>query len=61
MIDIKNVSYSYDAKVSALKNINFHINEGEAIALIGVNGSGKSTLMKFINGLVIPDRGKLFL
>ncbi|MCE5220596.1 MAG: energy-coupling factor ABC transporter ATP-binding protein [Clostridium sp.] len=57
MIDIKNVSYKYDTKVLALKDINFHVNEGEAIALIGVNGSGKSTLMKLLNGLIIPDSG----
>lgn len=60
MIDIKNVSYSYDDEVGALKNINLHINEGEAIALIGVNGSGKSTLMKLINGLIIADSGSYF-
>ncbi len=57
MIDINNVSYSYENKVSALKNINLHIEEGEAVALIGVNGSGKSTLMKLINGLITPDSG----
>ena len=60
MIDIKNVSYSYDTKMSALKNINFHVNVGEAIALIGVNGSGKSTLMKLINGLISPEEGSYF-
>ncbi|SHI47318.1 cobalt/nickel transport system ATP-binding protein [Clostridium cavendishii DSM 21758] len=60
MIDIKNVSYKYETKQYALKNINFHIAEGEAIALIGVNGSGKSTLMKLINGLITPDEGSYF-
>ncbi|EKQ57322.1 MULTISPECIES: ABC transporter ATP-binding protein [unclassified Clostridium] len=60
MIDIKNVSYSYDAEVTALKNVNLHIDEGESIALIGVNGSGKSTLMKLINGLIIADSGSYF-
>lgn len=60
MIDIKNVSYSYDDEVGALKNINLHINEGEAIALIGVNGSGKSTLMKLINGLIIAHSGSYY-
>lgn len=57
MIDINNVSYSYENKVFALKNINLHIEEGEAVALIGVNGSGKSTLMKLINGLITSDSG----
>lgn len=57
MIDIRNVSYSYDNKTSALKDINITVNEGEAIALVGVNGSGKSTFMKLINGLISPISG----
>lgn len=57
MIDINNVSYKYNDEIYALKNINLHVNEGEAIALIGVNGSGKSTLMKLINGLITPQDG----
>lgn len=60
MIDIKNLSYSYEDKVTALENINLHIEEGEAVALIGVNGSGKSTLMKILNGLVFPSKGGYF-
>lgn len=57
MIEISNVSYSYDNNTSALKDINITINEGEAIALVGVNGSGKSTFMKLINGLINPTSG----
>ena len=58
MIELKDVSYSYESKIIALKNINLKISEGEAVALIGVNGSGKSTLMKMLNGLISPDKGK---
>lgn len=57
MIDIRNVSYSYDNKTSTLKDINITVNDGEAIALVGVNGSGKSTFMKLINGLISPISG----
>lgn len=60
MIKMKNVSYSYDQNVLALKNIDLHIQEGEAVALIGVNGSGKSTFMKLINGLITPTQGKYY-
>lgn len=60
MILIKNVSYYYDNNICALKNIDFHVCQGEAIALIGVNGCGKSTLMKVINGLVSPDQGNYY-
>lgn len=58
MIDIKNVSYKYSEGTFALRNVDLHIGEGEAIALIGVNGSGKSTLMKLINGLITASDGK---
>lgn len=55
MIDIRNVFYSYENKFVALKSINLRINNGEAVALIGLNGSGKSTFMKIINGLIIAN------
>lgn len=58
MIDIKNVSYSYDGEFEALKDINLQIDSGETVAFIGPNGSGKSTFMKLINGLICPHKGK---
>jgi cobalt/nickel transport system ATP-binding protein len=57
MVEIKEVNYSYDNGIDALKNINLSINSGESIAFIAPNGSGKSTLMKLINGLVFPNNG----
>lgn len=42
---------------TALKNINFRINKGEAIGIIGENGSGKSTLLKIISNILRPTRG----
>lgn len=41
----------------ALNDINFSINKGEAVGLIGANGSGKTTLLKIISGLIKPDIG----
>lgn len=43
------------------KNISFHINEGEKIALIARNGVGKSTLLRILNGEETLDEGKLFI
>lgn len=43
------------------KNISFHINEGDKIALIARNGVGKSTLLRILNGDETPDEGKLFI
>ncbi|MCI1959387.1 MAG: energy-coupling factor ABC transporter ATP-binding protein [Clostridia bacterium] len=56
MIDLTDVTYSYSGNI-ALKNINLHINKGEAVTLLGANGSGKSTFLKLINGIISPDSG----
>lgn len=61
MIKLKKVSYLYDDKILALKDISLSIDKGEAVALIGPNGSGKSTFMKLINGLIFPRFGSYYL
>lgn len=43
------------------RNISFHINEGDKVALIARNGVGKSTLLRILNGDEVPDEGKLFI
>ena len=48
MIEIKNVSKSYNGKVLAVDNANFNVNDGEIFAFIGHNGAGKTTLIKSI-------------
>ncbi len=62
MIEIKNISFSYQKEVSdeearVLDNVSLSIKEGEFVAILGHNGSGKSTLAKHLNGILIPDSG----
>ena len=57
LIDLLNISKHYEAQ-KILTNINFHIEEGERIVIIGKNGSGKSTLMKILNGTLEQDSGE---
>ena len=45
----------------ALKNINFSVNEGEYVAVLGHNGSGKSTLAKLLNMILTPTAGKIYI
>lgn len=43
----------------ALKNVNFNIDKGEVVGLIGSNGAGKSTLLKVVSGVMKPTKGKV--
>lgn len=57
LIDLLNISKHYEAQ-KILIDINFHVDEGERIVIIGKNGSGKSTLMKIVNGTLEQDSGE---
>lgn len=59
LIELDNVSFSYDKKTNVVKNVSLKIEKGEYCAFIGHNGSGKSTLAKLLNALVVPDEGKV--
>ena len=43
----------------ALDEISFEVKRGECLGLVGHNGAGKSTLLKLLNGLILPDRGRI--
>ena len=57
MIEVKNVSYSYDG-TEAIKKVSFSV-KNEFVAIMGPNGSGKSTLIKLIMGLLKPHEGEI--
>ena len=56
LIDLQKISKHYSAQ-KILTDIDFHVDEGDRIVIIGKNGSGKSTLMKIINGTLEHDGG----
>lgn len=58
ILSCQNISKTYSDN-DILKNISFHINEGEKVALIGINGCGKSTLLKIITGEISADSGNV--
>jgi len=59
-IECKNLCFTYpDVKRETLKNINFKLNKGESVAIVGENGSGKTTLVKLLLNLYLPDKGSI--
>lgn len=62
IIEFKNVSFKYpDADEYILKNINFKVNEGETVAIIGSTGSGKSTLINLIPRFYDATEGEILI
>lgn len=59
MLKTEHLYFSYSNKPKLLQDINFSVNEGEYISIIGSNGSGKSTLVKLILGLLHPSSGTI--
>lgn len=55
----KNKKKKKDNYFWALKNIDFHVDKGEVVGLIGSNGAGKSTLLKVVSGVMKPTKGKV--
>ena len=59
VLNVENLTKSFDEVL--FENISFEIKKGERVAIIGGNGTGKTTLLKIINGLLLPDSGKIKL
>ena len=58
MLEVKNLSVHY-GMIQAVRNVNFKVNEGEIVSLIGANGAGKSTILKTLSGLIHPSEGEI--
>jgi putative ABC transport system ATP-binding protein len=64
MIELKNICKSFtlgEETIKALDNINFKVEKGEFVSIIGPSGSGKSTLMNILGLLDVPDSGEYVL
>ena len=59
ILTAEHVSFQYTKKRRILKDLSFHIREGEMVSIVGTNGAGKSTLAKVICGFVTEDEGRL--
>ena len=59
MIEIKNVSKSYNGTIKAVDDLSIIIPDGEIIGFLGPNGAGKTTTIKMIAGITKPDTGTI--
>ncbi len=61
-VSFKDVTFTYeDTNITALKNINFTVNSGETLAILGNTGSGKSTIIELISRLYDVSEGEVLL
>lgn len=63
IIEIKNLSYRYvhNSEDYILKNVSFHVKQGEWLSIVGHNGSGKSTTVRLIDGLLEAESGDIII
>ena len=64
ILRVENLSKVYGKKgteIQAVNNMNFSVNKGEFVAIIGASGSGKSTLLNLIGGIDAPSNGKVII
>jgi len=58
MLEVKDLEVYYDS-IHAIKGVNFSVDEGEIVTLIGANGAGKTTILHTVSGLVRPRSGEI--
>lgn len=61
LVEILDVTKSYDGKVAAVENVSLTLPKGRIIGILGPNGSGKTTLIKMLNGLLQPTSGTILI
>jgi ATP-binding cassette subfamily B protein len=57
----ENVEFSYDGKTQVLKGINFDVEPGQSVALVGHTGSGKTTIIQLLSKFYAPNGGRILL
>ena len=61
MLEIRNVSFSYNGVRPTLEKISLMIHEGEMMSIVGKNGAGKTTLSSIVCGFIKPDEGEVLM
>lgn len=61
ILEVKNIKKSFDGKTQVLDGIDFSLEKGESVAIIGSSGSGKTTLLRCLNFLERPNKGQILV
>ncbi|MEN8135313.1 MAG: ABC transporter ATP-binding protein [Thermodesulfobacteriota bacterium] len=64
LFEVRNLGKDYqsgESTVQAIRNMDFHIDDGEFVSIMGQSGSGKSTLLSIMGGLNHPSRGQMLV
>ena len=57
VLEVRNLKKSFGKDTVVLKGVDFSLEKGETVAIIGSSGSGKTTLLRCLNFLTVPDEG----
>lgn len=60
-INVKNVSFAYDGRGRVLKQVTFHLPDGQILGIVGRSGSGKTTLGQILLGMLEPENGTVLV
>ena len=61
VLDVKGICKTFDKNTVVLRGIDFSLEKGESVAIIGSSGSGKTTLLRCLNFLTTPNEGKILV
>ena len=59
ILQLQNISYTYDGRAKVLNNVSYTFEKGKVYAIVGRSGAGKTTLLSLLSGLASPTEGKI--
>lgn len=60
-LELKDITFQYPNKFTAVENVSLSFDKGERVAIVGQNGAGKTTTVKMMNGLLKPTQGDVII